>query len=176
MSTRRRNAYRKSKGLIQEPKVREEQLEEPIPVKTSGHHRAGAAVEGERPIMEGYLPVAVVMEILADEYSGSPESDPLCRVALRVAEESGAITKYRPIWNDEENSQSGPLSSLLFDRNQTLELIKYYERKGNMEALRKEREKLRLIEGRLLLGGVPQTKVTGEDIEKLEQFIKECGF
>lgn len=171
MSTRRRNAYMKyRKGPARESRAPEKDIEQ-IPAE---ERQTRAASEGEHPGAGGYLPVAVVMEILAREYSDNPDRS-LCRAALRLAEESGAIKKYRLIWDNEESSP-GPLSSLLFDRNQCLELIKYHEKKGGLEALKRETEKLRQIEGRLLLGGVPQAKVTNEDLARLEEFIKEHGF
>ena len=63
-----------------------------------------------------------------------------------------------------------------FDRRQSLELIRYHESKGNREALDKEKDKLEQIEGRLLLGTNAPARITEEDLEILENFIKESGF
>jgi len=120
--------------------------------------------------------VAVIMEILAREYEDSVQGEALCRAALRLAEESGFIEKARARWDAEETDLSGRLSVLLYDRRQSLELIRYYENKGNREALKRETDKLRQIEGRLLLGGASPVRITEEDLEEMERYIKECGF
>lgn len=124
---------------------------------------------------KGYLPVAVVIEILSKEYEGGAAGEALCRAALRAAEEGGVIEDYRAKWDAEEES-TGHGSPLLYDRRQSLELIRYYENKGNLAALEKEKEKLHLIEGRLLLERTSQCKITDEDLEELEKYIRECGF
>lgn len=131
---------------------------------------------GETAKSQGTLPVAVVLEIIAQEYTRGAQEDVLCRVALRLAEESGQLESYRARWEEEGNAPGGLRSSLFFDRNQCLELINYYKSTDRMERLQQEKEKLAQIEGRLLLGGGAPTRITNADLDKLEDFIKESGF
>ena len=125
---------------------------------------------------QGSLPVAVVLELIAREYNGGAQEEALCRVALRLAEESGLIESYRARWDEAASNPTGPRSSLLFDRNQCLELINYFKSSGNMDKLPQEKKKLAQLEGRLLLGGGAPTRITNEDLDKLEDFIKQSGF
>ena len=177
MAVRRRNAYRKPRESMVQPG------ESPQPQRTvacAGQDEPCACTPS-RPVHretapEESLPVAVVLGILAREYEDSVQGEALCRAALRLAEESGVLDRYRARWDAEETNLSGRLSVLLYDRNQSLELIRYYEKKGSQEALQRERDKLRQIEGRLLLGGASPVRITEEDLEELERYIKECGF
>lgn len=137
---------------------------------------SGPSAAGGAPKIRESLPVAVVLELIAREYSGDARDEALCRAALRVAEESGQIEFYRARWDEEESAPAGIRSSLLFDRNQCLELVNYYKSSGRMEKLQQEKAKLAQIEGRLLLGGGSPTRITNEDLNKLEEFIKESGF
>ncbi|HOV79246.1 MAG TPA: hypothetical protein PK728_04005 [Bacillota bacterium] len=179
MSTRRRNAYRKSREAGLNPSgVKERRFEEPGPAATDCEHRFTTGPAKERQPVEGHVPVAVVMEILAGEYDESAGGEALCRAAARLAEETGLIHRYRSVWDAEADDPVGNLPPLIFDRSQCLELIKYHQRKGNMGNLQKETERLRLIEGRLLLGSAPRAnvRITESDLRKLEEFIKESGF
>lgn len=126
--------------------------------------------------VEGGLPLAVVLEILAGEFEEGKQGDALCRAAVRLAEECGAMDVYRARWDAAQKDQAGHSSAHLFDRCQSLELLRYHQKKGNMEALKKETDKLRIIEGRLLFGQSSPLKITDEDLEKLEEFIRESGF
>ncbi|BAF58636.1 MAG: hypothetical protein HPY89_06975 [Pelotomaculum sp.] len=176
MPVRRRRACLKPKECIQKPESRPDATGYPEPEGILPGNGAKKQFFAGKPAPEGYLPVAVVLEIMAREYDDSAQGEALCRAALQVAEEGGVIEHYRARWNSEEPGRTGRLSLLLYDRRQCLELIRYHEIKGNLEALRKEKEKLKVIEGRLLLGGVPPAKITEEDLEELERYIKECGF
>jgi hypothetical protein len=179
MTARRRIAHAKSKGFVQSRDERREIPDRPPApeeVKDTLHSLEQQSESAGRPVKGEALPLAVVLEILAREYEDSVQGEALCRAALRLAEESGAIENYRAGWEAEETNLSGRLSVLLFDRSQSLELIRYHQKKGNLEALQREREKLRLIEGRLLLGGASPARITEEDLEELERYIKECGF
>ena len=122
------------------------------------------------------LPLAVVLEILATEHEDGALGNALCRVAVRLAEESGEINDFRARWNIAQENPSGSQSTYLFDRRQSIELIHYHRNKGNREALKKEEAKLQIIEGHLLLGQSSPLTITGDDLEKLEEFIKEHGF
>lgn len=122
------------------------------------------------------LPVAVILEILAREYSRDTQGEALCRTAVSIVEESGLLEHYRAIWEAEETNLSGKQSYLLFERRQSLDLINYHRSKNNQPALEKELAHLRLIEGRLLLGAAQPTGITDEDLAKLEEFIKYSGF
>ncbi|HBC93927.1 MAG TPA: hypothetical protein DCZ10_13790 [Pelotomaculum sp.] len=175
MTARRRNARRKEmEGCgVHRSDERPKDLpgRDSCPESGSGPSPAGGA-----PKIRESLPVAVVLEIIAREYSGDAREDALCRAALRIAEESGQIEFYRARWDEEESAPAGIRSSLLFDRNQCLELINYYKSSGRMEKLQQEKAKLAQIEGRLLLGGGSPTRITNEDLNKLEEFLKESGF
>jgi len=94
---------------------------------------------------------------------------------VRLAEAGGIIDSWRASWDAEQENAAGQ-SSVLFDRRQCMELIRYHQDKGNNEAMKKEKDKLGIFEGRLLLGQSPPLKVTDEDLEKLEEFIRENGF
>lgn len=142
-----------NKGLCQEYPVKEKQAEK-----------------------EGCLPLAVILEILAAEYEEGKQGEALCRAAVRLAEESGEIARYRARWDADQEDSSGSRSIYLFDRRQAMELVRYHRNKGNREALQKEEDKLVIAEGRLLLGQSPPLKITGEDLEKLEEFIRGHGF
>ncbi|MFX4262402.1 hypothetical protein ACOBQJ_09375 [Pelotomaculum propionicicum] len=126
--------------------------------------------------IEGCLPLAVILEIMATEYEEGKQGDALCRAAVRLAEESGEIASYRARWDAAQEDSSGSQSIYLFDRRQAMELIRYHQNKGNREALQKEKDKLKIAEGRLLLGQSPPLKITGDDLEKLEEFIRGHGF
>ena len=176
MAARRRNVHRRPMQGVQPSREHQESpggASEPG-LEDSCH--AGQRIEGERPVKDETLPVAVIMEILAREYEDSVQGEALCRAALRLAEESGFIEKARARWEAEETDLSDRLSVLLYDRRQSLDLIRYYEKKGNREALKRETDKLRQIEGRLLLGGASPVRITEEDLEEMERYIKECGF
>ncbi len=132
--------------------------------------------QAEQQTRDGYIPIAVALEILAQEYEEGAQGDLLCRVALRLAEESGVLDRYRARWDNSEDDQSGRSSIYLYDRRQAMELFHYHRRKGNLENSKREKEKLDRIEGLLLMGGVTPARVTEEDLEELERFIKESGF
>ncbi|MCL6639383.1 MAG: hypothetical protein K6T80_06875, partial [Firmicutes bacterium] len=138
MAARRRSAYRKPKEPVS---ARKEQLEtcshlsDTVP-ETPYRHQEPAA-HHRRPEQEGSLPLPVILEILAREYTDSVQGEALCRAALSLAEECGAMEKYRARWDAEETDLTGRLSVLLYDRRQSLELIRYYEKKGNREALQR---------------------------------------
>lgn len=154
ISTRPPEPELENKGLYQENPAREKQVEK-----------------------EGCLPLSVILEILAAEYEEGKQGDALCRAAVRLAEESGEIEAYRARWDAaQEEDSSSSRSIYLFDRRQAMELIRYHQNKGNREALQKEKDKLLIAEGRLLLGQSPPLKITGEDLEKLEEFIRDHGF
>lgn len=125
---------------------------------------------------EGCLHVTAAIKILAGELDTGGHEDTLCRAAVRLAEEGGIIGSCRARWDAEQENAAGQSSTYLFDRRQCLELIRYHQNKGNNEALKKEKDKLRILEGRLLLGQEPPLKITEEDLEKLEEFIRESGF
>lgn len=125
---------------------------------------------------ENRLPLAVILEILAAEYEEGTSGDALCRAAVRLAEESGEIGAYRARWDAAQEDSTGSRSIYLFDRRQAMELIRYHQNKGNREALKMEKDKLKIAEGRLLLGQSPPLKITDDDLEKLEEFIRGHGF
>jgi hypothetical protein len=125
---------------------------------------------------ENCLPVATAIKILAGELESGGHEDTLCRAVVRLAEEGGIIDSCRSRWEAEQENTAGQSSTYLFDRRQCLELIRFHQNKGNNEALKKEKDKLRILEGRLLLGHKPPLKITEEDLEKLEEFIRESGF
>lgn len=176
MTIRRRRACRSIKINV-EPSgyVPQTAAARPAPPPVTPAYHA-TPQETKKHSVESSLPLAVILEILAREYEESGQGEALCRVALRLAEESGAIENYRKRWDEEETNLSGRFSMLLYDRNQCLELIRYHKNKGNKDALQRESDKLRLIEGKLLLGTSSPVRITDEDLELLEQYIKECGF
>lgn len=176
MTSRRRNVYRKLKERYQPAEKQDTPVAAPEPVSEGKGGCQEFRTEEKQKEKEGYLPLAVALEILAGEFEEGEQGKALCRAAVRLAEESGLITKYRARWDAEENGPSGSHSVFLFDRRQSLELIRYHQSKGNEEAVRKEKDKLKIIEGRLLLGQSSPLRVTNEDLEKLENFIKESGF
>ncbi|NLJ75919.1 MAG: hypothetical protein GX325_01495 [Peptococcaceae bacterium] len=146
------------------PKLEEEpQQEKRVPQKKQEVKPAG-------------LPLTVVLEILAAEYEDGALGNALCRVAVHLAEESGEIADFRARWDVEQENPSGSQSTYLFDRRQAMELIRYHQNKGNREAQKKEEEKLLIVEGRLLLGQSTPLKITNDDLEKLEEFIRGHGF
>lgn len=169
MATRRRNVHSRPKEHGRPEAARTRVGPDSVYNSDSG---APAADNGP-PGREGYLPVSVVMEILAGEYRGCAQGEALCRAALRLAEEGGVLDNYRAKW---DAGEAGP-PALLYDRRQSLELVRYYEKKeGSHAALSKEREKLRQIEGRLLLDRTSPAKLTEVDLEELERYIRENGF
>ncbi len=153
MTSKQTEQEQESKELCRENSVREKQAEK-----------------------EGRLPFAVILEILAAEYEEGRLGEALCRAAVRLAEESGEIDAYRARWDEAQEDPSGSRSIYLFDRRQAMELIRYHQNKGNREALKKEKGKLIIAEGRLLLGQSPSLKITDDDLDKLEEFIRESGF
>ena len=174
--TRRRYANRKLKEQHQPGNQLNNQAELPDLLP------AGKAICRETPALEkqagenGYIPVALVLEMLSKEYVEGGPGEALCRVAVGLAEESGMIAVYRAKWDALQDDASGNLPVHLFDRRQSQELIRYHQSKGNKEALKREKDKLETIEGRLLLGQSSPLKITSEDLEKLEDFIKYSGF
>ncbi len=132
--------------------------------------------ESRCPPAKGYLPLTVILEILSQEYKDGVQGEVLCRTALRLAEESGVLEDYRARWDAAEEDPSNHRSALLYDRRQSLELISYYRTRGYREAAKKESDILKQIEGRLLLDRAAPAKITAEDIDKLEGFLKESGF
>jgi len=175
MTARRRNAHRKHMENSGTPGANRGPGEQPIRLSTPEADNTPSQTGGT-PIGQGSLPFTIVLDIISREYSGGAREDILCRIALRLAEESGLIETYRSRWDEEESAPTGLRSSLLFDRSQSLELINYYKSKGNLDKQRQEKGKLALIEGKLLLGGGSPTQITNEDLDKLEEFIKESGF
>lgn len=176
---RRRRASRKFKQACQPEKQRRIDAEQPAASKLAGEEpvqEKPARAEEDQAVKTSGLPLAVILEILATEYEDGRQGDALCRVAARLAEESGEIAGYRARWDEALEEPSGNLSIYLFDRRQAMELIRYYQNKGNREALKKEEDKLRLAEGRLLLGQSQPLRITSDDLEKLEEFIRESGF
>jgi hypothetical protein len=125
---------------------------------------------------ESCLQIAAVLKILAGELESGGHEDTLYRAAVRLAEEGGIIDSCRARWDTEQENAAGQSSAYLFDRSQCLELIRYHQKKGNNNALKKEKDKLIILEGRLLLGQKPPLKITEEDLEKLEEFIRKNGF
>jgi hypothetical protein len=175
MIARRRKNHRKPEEVTSLPGVTPVSKE--LPVRDSRIETVSRpSPAGSTAKSQGSLPVAVILDIIAQEYSEDAHEDILCRVALRLVEESGLLESYRARWDEEVNAPNGLRSSLLFDRNQCLELINYYKGKGNMDKLQQEKDKLVQIEGRLLLGGGVPTRITNEDLDKLEEFIRESGF
>lgn len=177
MTARRRQAGRKYKEYTPPAwERREKPAGQPVPLPDDSSPGTEQRPEINKTAGVDCLPVAAVLKILAEEYGDGERGEALCRAALRIAEEGGVIENYRSRWDAEETDLSSRLSVLLFDRRQCLELIRYYQTKGNREALQREKDKLREIEGRLLLGGASPVRITEEDLEELERYIKECGF
>ena len=172
---RRRSANRKFKEKHR-PEQRHTAVEQPAPALAEEVLRQEAPIRERQAGKEGGLPLAVVLEILAGEFEEGRQGDALCRAAVRLAEECGEIEGYRARWDAAQEDPAGSRPAYLFDRRQALELIRYHQNKGNREALQKEKDKLRIAEGRLLLGQSPPLKITGGDLEKLEEFIRESGF
>lgn len=174
MTARRRSANRKylgGSGIIGGSEEKKE-----LPVRDSCPEAAsGPSPAGGMPKSPGSLPLAVILEVIAREYRDTRD-EALCRVALRLAEKSGQIGSYRARWDQEETDPAIHASALIFDRNQCLELINYYKNKNNLDKLQETEKKLAQIEGRLLLGEGAPTRITSEDLNRLEQFIKESGF
>lgn len=125
---------------------------------------------------EGCLHITAAIKILAGELASGGHEDTLCRAAVRLAEEGGIIDSCRAGWDAEQENAAALSSTYLFDRRQCLELVIYHQNKGNNEELKKEKDKLRILEGRLLLGQKPPLRITEADLEKLEEFIRESGF
>ncbi len=176
MAIRRRSSLRRQNLTVRTPG---EQLKAPgaTPRPAPENRVQNTQIPAEKqPAKEGYLPVAIVLEILAREYEDGAVGKALCRVAAQIAKESGLIEKYRARWDAEETDLSSNLSMVLFDRRQSLELISFHKSRGNQKELDKEIAKLERTEGRLLMGGKAPAKITEEDLEILENFIKESGF
>lgn len=174
MTARRRSANRKQMGKTVIPGGSGQ------PKESSGSDArldtgSGPAPAGEAPKSRESLPLAIIMEVIAREYSDTRD-EALCRVALRLVEESGQIASYRARWEQADSDPDCPVPALIFDRNQCLELINYYQSKGHLDKLQEAQKKLAQIEGRLLLGESAPGHITSEDLDKLEQFIKEAGF
>lgn len=172
---RRRSANRKLKEK-QQPEQRHTAAPQPEPIAEEKNLRPETPVREEQAGKEGRLPLAVVLEILAEEYEEGGQGDALCRAAVRLAEESGEIEGYRARWDAAQEEQAVSLPVYLFDRRQAMELISYHRHKGNKQALQKEKDKLMIAEGRLLLGQSQPLKITSDDLEKLEEYIKQSGF
>lgn len=176
MTIRRRNVSRKLKEKYQQEKKPDIPVERLEPgTEGKGSSQEPAALEKQAG-QNGYIPVALVLEMLTKEYVEGEQGEALCRAAMRLAEESGMITAYRVKWDALQEDPAGSLPVYLFDRRQSLELIGYHRSKGNKDALTREMNKLMIIEGRLLLSQSSPLKVTGEDLEILEEFIRENGF
>lgn len=176
MTVRRRKVKRKLQEKHQ-PRLQlnmQTQLPNPEPADKGLHHPP-PAVE-KQAVENGYIPVAIALEILAKEFEAGGQEESLCRAAVGLAEESGVIANYRAKWDMSQDEPAEHLPIFLFDRRQSLELIGYHQSKGNKEALKREKERLKIIEGRLLLGQSSPLKITSEDLNKLEDFIKESGF
>jgi hypothetical protein len=178
MTARRRSSYsRQMKGSVRSVTGGGNEQQKALPGSDSSFEAGGGPSQaGGDSKSQGSLPLAVILEVIAREYSGGAGDESLCRVALRLAEECGQLESYRARWDQEEISPAGYGSSLLFDRKQCLELINYYTNTGRKEKLQQEKLKLAQIEGRLLLGGGSSTRITDEDLDKLEEFIKFSGF
>ena len=181
MATRRRSPHRKPKKTPFSSRSHPEAEGKPVlPGSGRLEDTPEKSAAGLRPLKETTnLPVAVVIEVLAREYTqDSQAAETLCRAAAGIAEESGLLKHYRAIWDAEETDLSADQAFLLFDRRQSLDLINFYKSKDNQSALNKELAKLRQIEGRLLLDVARPsgTGITDEDLEKLEEFIKYSGF
>ncbi|MDD4334185.1 MAG: hypothetical protein PHY77_01090 [Desulfotomaculaceae bacterium] len=174
---RRRKANRKFKEIYQPEKQRHIEAELPASKLEEEQPRQEKPVCTEKRAVTGSgLPLAVILEILTAEYEDGKQGDALCKAAVRLAEESGEIAAYRARWDEDQEESSGSQSAYLFDRCQAMELIRYHQNKGNKEALKKEKDKLQITEGRLLLGQSSPLKITDDDLEKLEEFIKGHGF
>jgi hypothetical protein len=173
--TRRINLNRKFKEKHQP--LGHLDINKAAPDQESGdkNHYQETPVLDKQAGQEGFLPVTLVLKILARELDSGGQEDTLCRAAVRLAEEGGIIAGCRSRWDAAQENAAGQ-SSILFDRRQCLELIRYHQNKGNSAALKKELNKLIILEGRLLLGLSPPLRVTEEDLEKLEEFIRESGF
>ncbi len=191
MVTRRRAPRRKSKKTcLSSPAHFEGEEKQVLQVSAESENREQPVREDpvrEQPVQEEpakeqpptlstSMPVAVILEILAREYSRDAQGEALCRAAVSIAEESGLLEHYRAIWEAEETNLSGKHSYLLFERRQSLDLINFHKSKNNQPALEKELAHLRLVEGRLLLGASQSSGITDEDLAKLEEFIKYSGF
>lgn len=173
---RRRSASRKFKEKHQPQKQHVVAFKQTEPEQESKELCRENSIRKKQAAKEGRLPLAVILEILAAEYEEGTSGDALCRAAVRLVEESGEIDAYRARWDAAQEDSSGSRSLYLYDRRQAMELIRYHQNKGNREALKKEMGKLIIAEGRLLLGQSPPLKITGEDLEKLEEFIRGHGF
>ncbi len=174
---RRRRAGRKFNETQRQGEQRHAEAEQPaFELEEEIPRRENPVREEKGPAKGNSLPLAVILEILAAEYGDGGQGDTLCRAAVRLAEESGEIAVYRAGWDKAQRNSPDNLSLYLFDRRQAMELICYHQNKGNKEALKKERDKLLLAEGRLLLGQSQPLKITDNDLEKLEEFIRESGF
>lgn len=174
--TRRRNVNRKFKEEHQTQAQPEIENAAPGPEPGDKNLYQETPVLDKQAGQEGCLPIAAVLKILAGELESGGQEDTLCRAAVHLAEEGGIIAGCRSKWDAAQEDPAGSLPVYLFDRHQCLELIQYHQNKGNSEALKKEIAKLRLLEGRLLLGQSPPLRITDEDLEKLEEFIRESGF
>lgn len=173
---RRRSASRKFKEKHQPQKQHVITSKQTGPEQESKELYRKNSVREKQAEKENRLPLAVILEIMAAEYEEGTSGDALCRAAVRLAEESGEIDVYRARWDAAQEDSTGSRSIYLFDRRQAMELIRYHQNKGNREALRKEKDKLKIAEGRLLLGQSPPLKITDDDLEKLEEFIRGHGF
>ncbi len=176
MVTRRRSPHRKSKKTRPPSPVHSEGERKQV-LQVSGVPEAPEKPDRDQPTaLAATLPVAVIMEILAREYTRDARGEALCRAAAGIAEESGLLEHYRALWETEETNLSGNQAYLLFERRQSLDLIDFYKSKNNQPALEKELAHLRLLEGRLLLGTSQPAGITDEELAKLEEFIKYSGF
>ena len=173
--TRRINVNRKSKKKHQPLGQLDIKKAAPDPESGDKNYYQETPVLDKQAGQEGCLPVAAILKILAGELDAGGQEGTLCKAAVRLAEVGGIIDSCRARWDAEQENAAGQ-SSVLFDRRQCLELIRYHQDKGNNEAMKKEKDKLGIFEGRLLLGQSPPLKVTDEDLEKLEEFIRENGF
>lgn len=173
---RRRSANRKFKEKHEPEEKSYISAEQPQPESEGEIFNPGIPVLEKQAAKEGGLPLSVVLEILAGEYEEGKQGEALCRVAVRLAEESGEISSYRARWDAAQEGPADSRSIHLFDRRQAMELINYHQNKGNRQALQKEKDKLMITEGRLLLGQSPSLKITEDDLEKLEEYIKQSGF
>ena len=181
MVTRRRPSHRKSKKTrLPSPAPFEGEEKQVLQVSGEAENQEQPVrdepVREQPPALTTTMPVAVILEILAREYSRDAQGEALCRAAAGIAEESGLLEHYRNLWETEETNLSGNQAYLLFERRQCLDLIDFYKSKNNQPALEKELAHLRLLEGRLLLGDSQPSGITDEDLAKLEEFIKYTGF
>ncbi len=176
MTIRRRNVSRKPREKYQQENMPSLPVITAEPATKAESRSPGPAASEKQPGQSGYIPVALALELLAKEYVEGGQGEALCRAAVRLAEESGMLAAYRSRWDAQQDEPAASLPVYLFDRRQSLELIGYYRNKGNKEALTREMNKLMVIEGHLLLGQSSPLRITSEDLDKLENFIKESGF